>query len=330
MQLDSNEYIDAMKILVVDDSPDSINLLQDILKKKYQIITARSGEEALIKAKECEPDLILLDIVMPKISGFDVCNQLKAELKLNNVPIIFVSACDEISIVVEGFRLGGVDYITKPFRKEEVLARVNTHLQLKILLEEKTKLIEKLDQTSRTDSLTGLSNRRNLLEKLNYEAKRFERNKKPFSIILADIDKFKSINDTYGHGGGDYILVEIANLLTRNSRDQDIVSRWGGEEFLILLPETDASGAKNLAEKYRQIINSHNFHLDENQISVTMSFGVNTMLNNEDSKNVTETVIKRADNCLYEAKRNGKNRVVYLNLENLENELSKNSHSLTG
>ena len=175
-----------------------------------------------------------------------------------------------------------------------------------------------------------MSNRRNLLEKLNYEAKRFERNKKPFSIILADIDKFKSINDTYGHGGGDYILVEIANLLTRNSRDQDIVSRWGGEEFLILLPETDASGAKNLAEKYRQIINSHNFHFDENQISVTMSFGVNTMLNNEESKNVTETVIKRADNCLYEAKRNGKNRVVYLNLENLENELSKNSHSLTG
>lgn len=313
MQLDSSEHMDAMKILVVDDCHDSINLLQNILKqKKYHIITARSGEEALIAGKEIMPDLILLDIDMPGISGFEVCQQLKCELGLNNVPIIFVSACDEINNVIEGFRLGGVDYITKPFRKEEVLARVNTHLQLKNLLEEKTKLIEKLDQASRTDSLTGLSNRRDLLEKLNYEAKRFERNKKPFSIILADIDKFKAINDTYGHGGGDYILVEIAKLLTRNARDQDIVSRWGGEEFLILLPETDSSGAKNLAEKYRQIIESHNFKFDGNQISVTMSFGVNMMHHNEDLKNVVKAVIKRADDCLYKAKRNGKNQVVYL------------------
>jgi diguanylate cyclase (GGDEF)-like protein len=313
MQLDSSKQMGVMKILVVDDCLDSINLLQNILKqKKYNIVTARSGEEALFSVKKIIPDLILLDIAMPRISGFEVCQQLKCELGLNNVPIVFVSACDEINNVAEGFRLGGVDYITKPFRKEEVLARVNTHLQLKNLLEEKNKLIEKLDQTSRADSLTGLSNRRDLLEKLVYEAKRFERNKKSFSIILADIDNFKSINDTYGHGGGDYILVEIAKILTRISRDQDIVSRWGGEEFLILLPETNSSGAKYLAEKYRQIIESHSFKFGGNQISVTMSFGVNMMRRNVDPKNVVKAVIKRADDCLYKAKRNGKNQVVCL------------------
>ncbi len=301
------------KILIVDDSSDCKNLLKEILKpKNYQIFTAQSGRDALIKVKELEPDLILLDIVMPEISGFHVCHRLKSDSNIKNIPIIFISASDDINDLAEGFRLGGVDYINKPFRKEEVLARVNTHLQLKFLIDEKIKFIKKLDQTSRTDSLTGLSNRRDLLEKLNYEVKRFERNQNPFSIILMDIDNFKAINDTYGHSGGDYILVEIANLLTRISRDQDIVSRWGGEEFLILLPETNAFGANNLAEKYRQEIESHNFQFDENQISVTMSSGVNMMFNNEDSKNVIEAVIKRADDFLYKAKRNGKNQVVYL------------------
>jgi len=315
MSVDSHKNIEAKKILVVDDSADHIKLLAEILKpENYRIFTALNGEDALIKAKEIEPDLILLDIVMPGISGFDVCRQLKSDVNLKAIPIIFISACGDIGDVAEGFRSGGVDYITKPCRKEEVLARVNTHLQLKLLLEEKINLIKKLDQTSRTDSLTGLSNRRDILEKLNYEVKRFERNKKPCSIILADIDNFKAINDTHGHGGGDYILVEIANLFTGNSRDQDIVSRWGGEEILILLPETDAAGAKYLAEKYRQIIASHNFHFDENQISVTMSFGVNMMFNDDDSGNIIEAVIKRADHCLYEAKRNGKNQVVFSNL----------------
>ncbi len=313
MALNSNEPVETMKILLVDDDADNLNLLQEILKpKNYQIFAVQSGNDAFSKTKELEPDLILLDIVMPGISGFEVCQQIKNDPHIKNIPIIFVSACNDIEDMTEGFRLGGVDYITKPFRKEEVLARVHTHLQLKLLIEEKTKLIEKLDQNSRTDSLTGLSNRRDLLEKLNYEAKRFERSKNPFSIILADIDNFKAINDTYGHGGGDYVLVELANLLARNSRDQDIVSRWGGEEILILLPETDASGAKYLAEKYRKLIESHNFHFDGNQISVTMSFGVNMVFSKNDSNDFIEAVIKRADNCLYEAKKNGKNQVVYL------------------
>lgn len=314
MYLEPMEQTENMKILLVDDDADNINLLQDILKlKNYQIFTAHSGKDAFTKARELQPDLILLDIIMPGISGFGVCRQLKNDSHLKYIPIIFVSACRDIKDMVEGFRLGGVDYITKPFNKEEVLARVKTHLQLKLLLEEKTKLIKKLDQTSRTDSLTGLSNRRDLFEKLNYEAKRFERNQNPFSIILADIDNFKAINDAYGHGGGDFLLVEMAGILAGNSREQDIVSRWGGEEFLILLPETDASGARYLAEKYREKIESHKFCFDENQILVTMSFGVNMVFSKNDSNDLIQAVIKRADNCLYEAKRNGKNQVVYLN-----------------
>jgi diguanylate cyclase (GGDEF)-like protein len=314
MQLNTNEHIEPIKILLVDDDVDNLNLFQEFQwPNNYQIIATQSGKDALVKAKEWKPDLILLDIVMPEMSGFDVCRQLKMDSHLKNTTIIFVTACNDIKDVTEGFRLGGVDYITKPFRKEEVIARVNTHLQLKLLLEEKTNLIGKLDQTSRTDSLTGLSNRRDLLEKLTYEAKRFERSKNPFSIILADIDDFKAINDNYGHCGGDYVLVEIGNLLVSSSRDQDIVSRWGGEEILILLPETDAAGAKYLAEKYRQIIESHNFHFDDKPISVTMSFGVNMVFNKDDPNGFIEAVLKRADNCLYKAKRNGKNQVVCLN-----------------
>lgn len=307
------------RVLVVDDNLDNLQILIEHLED-YDISVATSGEEAIKLALDFSPSLILLDVVMPGINGFETCRRLKANEYTKEIPVIFLTALSDATNKLEGFSAGGVDYITKPLQVEEVLARVNAHLSIqrqKHILEEKKHELESkirmmkeqgriIDMMARTDPLTNLSNRMDFLEKAGDEVARVKKTGKPFTIILTDIDHFKRVNDTFGHDCGDHVLVTVSSLMSNVLRRQDIISRWGGEEFIILLPETDEKGAETVAEKIRNKVALEEMELNGNSIKVTLTLGI---CQHDNEKTLNETVVK-ADAALYKGKESGRNRVV--------------------
>lgn len=266
---------------------------------------------------------------MPEMDGFETAELIMGNNDTKNIPIIFITALDrDQKYISKGYENGAVDYLFKPIDPIILNSKVDVFLQLyyqrkeiedllKIQEEISNNLLEtskvlqeaniELDKTSRTDHLTGLSNRRNITEKIEYEVKRYKRNQNIFSIILGDIDYFKKINDTYGHDCGDFVLIELSKLLTKTIREHDVACRWGGEEFLIFLPETDIKEAIKIAERLRESIESTTLIYNNHKINITMSFGVSGYGNNIE---FTECV-KNADGCLYNAKQQGRNRVVH-------------------
>ncbi len=270
------------------------------------VSVAPNGTIALKIINEDKPDLILLDIMMPDISGYDVCRKLKENDDTKDIPVIFITAMAQTEDLIEGFEVGGTDYVVKPFEEKEVLARIGSQLSLRKIAYEKEELIRKLDSLSRIDPLTKLSNRRDILENLEYEQAKYERFGKDFSIILGDIDFFKKINDQFGHDAGDCVLKVIADILKSSIRKIDHVARWGGEEFLALLTETNLSGAARVAEKIKITIEKHKYEFDKNPAQVTMSFGVAC---HAGKNGKTDGLIKTADKLLYKAKENGRNQV---------------------
>jgi diguanylate cyclase (GGDEF)-like protein len=318
---------EKQSIVIVDDMPDNLRLLTGILYEQgYKVRPAPSGTRALATIQKEPPALILLDIMMPDMDGYEVCRQLKADKDSSDIPIIFLSALNEVFDKVKAFKAGGVDFITKPFQVEEVLARVKTHLTIRSQqealalkneeMEKKNALIteqaKKLEQLATKDYLTGLSNRRDFQVKASREVKRYSRNKKPFAIIMIDIDHFKQVNDTNGHDFGDSVLVATARALEKMLRAQDVVARWGGEEFIALLPETDAVGAKHASEKIRIALAACRHHSEDGLTSVTATLGIAVF----DGSGSIEDCIKRADNALYLGKERGRNQVV-LSLDNV-------------
>ncbi len=319
----------GMKVLLVDDSPTNITILKNTLANQgFELSEASSGEAALKMLVRALPDLILLDVTMSGIDGYETCRRIKSEEATQNIPIVFISSMNETENIIEGFTAGGIDYISKPFRKEEVVSRVKCQLQLRksvkdreilieeileskekkdVLINELLVLKEQLETASKTDPLTELPNRRGLNESLASEKLRYERNKKSFCIILCDVDHFKQINDNHGNDAGDHILVEVAKVFKKVTRKQDIVGRWGGEEFLALLPETELEGGLVLAEKFRSKIELNKFEFNKTLFSMSMSFGV-AEFNAKDS--TIDQCITRADQCLLKAKEEGRNKVV--------------------
>ena len=195
---------DSMTVMIVDDTKENINVLRKTLANiGCKISVALNGEMALDLIPKLKPNLILLDIMMPGIDGYEVCRRLKKDAELQDVPIIFVTAKGDTEDIVQGFEAGAVAFIMKPFRQEEVCTRVKTHLAL-------SAAIKKLIRDNETDSLTGLINRRTFLKRVENEAMRFKRNQKPFALLFGDIDFFKKVNDTYGHSAGDDVLVNSA------------------------------------------------------------------------------------------------------------------------
>lgn len=308
------------KILIVDDTPANITLLGDLLKGKYEIIVATEGEAAIETARKALPDLILLDVMMPGMDGYTVCRTLKQFEETSHIPVIFITARNDPDDVMAGFEAGGVDYVAKPFNPRELNARINTHMDLLKAREELKTYAESLEMLSqqllnktrelnesvRTDYLTGLSTRLHIMEKINEEVHRANRGKNTFAVIISDIDHFKIINDTYGHECGDLVLSSIAKILKGSIRAQDVLARWGGEEFLFLLPETDEAGAARLAEKIRILLASSPIQYSEKDISVTMTFGISDF----DPKSGIDSMINRADKALYRGKSLGRNRVI--------------------
>ncbi|MDM8550918.1 diguanylate cyclase [Desulfobacterales bacterium HSG2] len=310
------------RILIVDDVSKNIQVVASILKDDgYQMTFAQNGKVALDKIHSHNFDLILLDVMMPGMDGFEVCRRLKQEPSTKDIPVVFLTAKTDTESLVRGFEAGGTDYVTKPFNGVELLARVRTRLELsrsreslkvayrelKKTNEELLKSQRKLELAAKTDTLTKLSNRRDIIEKIENERIRFERSGKPFSLVLCDIDNFKVFNDKHGHDCGDFVLVSVAEMMRGKVRKQDGVARWGGEEFLLLLPETDLEGGRILAESLREKISCNYYKYDNHNLRITMTFGVSSF--SECVMNI-EQCIKMADEALYEGKKRGKNCVV--------------------
>jgi diguanylate cyclase (GGDEF)-like protein len=312
----------SASILVIDDQPGNLTLLQRILTNQgYKVHLETSGITAINTAKNNPPDLILLDIYLPEMDGYDVCLRLKEIDQLKDVPVIFISTLSDVLDKVKAFSVGGIDYITKPFDFEEVLARVQTHLKIRRLqtqLEEKTinleaeiarriKAEEELKRLASLDPLTGINNRRTFFELAEIELKRALRYGNSITLVMMDIDHFKQVNDSFGHLAGDQALIKFAHLCKNNLRSFDLVARYGGEEFIVLLPRTDLQTGESIAERIRILIKEEGYIFNKQAISFTISVGVTEL---DHQRPVTlEALIEQADQALYLAKRSGRNRV---------------------
>ena len=304
--MEKNEiYSRQPLILIVDDTVKNLQVLGSVLKaENYKIAIATNGNQAVITANDINPDLILLDVMMPDLNGFDTCKKLKSIPGTSEIPVIFLTAKVETEDIIEGFKVGAVDYITKPFNTYELKARVKTHIELKIskdLLEQKNIVLKKL---SITDGLTGLFNHRYTTDALSKLVEENNRYKELLSIAMLDIDNFKKANDEYGHLFGDEVLVKISNSIEGSLRKTDMVGRYGGEEFLVLFAHT---GLKGAAESVERIIkNVENLKWDKEGFKITISAGVCEKKDEDIS-----LLIKKADDLLYAAKKKGKNRAEY-------------------
>jgi two-component system, cell cycle response regulator len=300
-------------ILVADDEPVNLALIKRRLEwEDYRVETAEDGGQAVEAAKRVLPDLIILDVMMPVLDGLGACRLLKEEPSTRDIPVIFLSALDDTDTKVNGLSLGANDYISKPFRVEELLARVAVAIRLKRerdqlqeSAEELRRRAEVASEMSMTDALTGLLNRYGLQRALQRELSEARRYARPLSCLLLDVDFFKSVNDTHGHAAGDAALVQSARVLTESVRGSDVVCRYGGEEFLVLAPETDARGAFSLAEKIRHAFSARLFGDGGPAFPLTLSVGVAELRPGESGNDM----IARADLALYQAKQRGRDRV---------------------
>ena len=298
--------MDEMKknsILIVDDQVLNITILIHLLRDEYTLYAAKDGPSAIELAIKHVPDLILLDIVMREMDGYQVLEKLRLIEATQNIPIIFITGLNSKEEEEKGLALEVADYISKPFTPSIVKLRVRNQIRMINYMRE----IEKL---SMTDALTGLSNRRSFNIMLEKEWGRAIREQQPLSMIVLDIDKFKDFNDTYGHQHGDIALQTVAQILNSIiKRRTDYVARWGGEEFVILLPSTDVISAIKIAEKVRiEVENASIPHPDQFETRVTISAGVNGIIPTLSS--VVDKFVSDADRALYAAKGQGRNRVV--------------------
>jgi diguanylate cyclase (GGDEF)-like protein len=281
-------------VLIVDDSPSNIRVMAAVLQERYRVKTATSGQQCLDMALRHKPDLILLDIEMPGISGYETCRELKDMSETRDIPVIFVTGRDNIEDEEMGLRIGAVDYITKPIRPVILSARVDTHVTLK-------RQQDRLLQLAMHDQLTGLYNRHYMLEMVDQRLARARRHNTPLSLLIVDLDHFKKINDTHGHIVGDQILEQVSSLLNQQCRTEDTVTRFGGEEFLILMEPCSLNQAHYKAEVMRHQISE----LMPSGIEVTVSIGAAEF---SDSDTNFNDMLKRADDALYRAKANGRNQ----------------------
>jgi diguanylate cyclase (GGDEF)-like protein len=304
------------RILVVDDHPDNVEIINARLSSRgFAIETASNGEEALRMVHENPPHLILLDVMMPLLDGYEVSRRIKRDRELPYIPIILVTARDSTQDKVEGLDAGADDYLTKPVNFPELEARVRSMLRIKRLqdeLDQKNRELElankRLRKLSITDGLTDLFNHRHIHELLHEEFERTRRSGEPLAVAMLDLDRFKQVNDTYGHPTGDVILYETARILRETAREIDMVGRYGGEEFVVILPGTDEEAAEQFAERVRVAVAEHQFRDEANEVRMTISGGVSSFpgvgIEHPD------VLVKRADEALYAAKESGRNRVV--------------------
>jgi len=292
-------------ILIIDDSILNLDIIGEILKE-YDVVDATSAKDAYSILQEEDISLILLDIVMPEIDGFEACKYFKTHEKSKNIPIIFLTAKSDEESIERAYGVGGIDYVSKPIKPKELLARVKTQLELQQLILDLEESHKQLKLLASIDPMTELYNRRYFQHISQNIITLDDRDNHATSFIMLDIDKFKSINDTFGHAVGDSCIIFLAQILKELKRESDILFRFGGDEFLILLPNTGLDGAMNLAEKVRVKVEESSFTHEAQKVIFTVSLGVSTR--STDKLDIENTVIL-ADKALYISKESGRNRV---------------------
>jgi two-component system cell cycle response regulator len=294
-------------VLVAEDSLVVRAVLRRHLEERdYNVVEADDGNAALSTCREIRPDVVLLDIEMPGLDGHQVLAALKADPELAEIPVVFLTGRTSTDDIVEGLRLGAHDYLKKPFEASELIARVSAAVRMKKLQDELRARNAELDLVSRTDSLTGLANRRQLVERLGEMGSASRRHDRVLGVLMLDIDHFKRVNDTAGHDAGDCVLREFAARLARLPRVEDVVGRWGGEEFLALLPDTDFEGSRLFGQRVIGAIAAEPFQLpDGTKLDITVSIGCAVEVAHDPEK-----LVANADAALYEAKAAGRNRLV--------------------
>jgi diguanylate cyclase (GGDEF)-like protein len=296
-------------VLVVDDQPANVRILAAALRDQCEVVSAFDGSTALATAAAGDVDLILLDVVLPDIDGFEVCRRLKADERTRHIPVIFVTSLEDVHDETMGFDVGGVDYITKPIRAPIVRARVRTHLELK-------QARDLLESLAMIDAVTGIANRRRFNESLEQEWKRAVRSGSSLSIGIADLDYFKKLNDIYGHASGDSCLRAVAQALRGVvRRPADLVARYGGEEFGLVFPESDANAMRALVRNALDAIRNLGIPHSGSLVAtfMTISIGAVTLVPAKAGGDPL-SALETADRLLYDAKRMGRNQARYLDL----------------
>ena len=298
-----------MQILVAEDNPVFQSMLKNMLGKwGYEVVLANNGERAWQILQDAQPPpLALLDWMMPGLDGVEVCRRIRQAAQPRYIYVILLTAKTEQKDLVEGMDAGADDYLTKPFNTHELRVRLRAGRRILDLQEQLLLAQEALREQATHDGLTGLWNRTSILDILQKEAARSARESAPLAVLMADLDYFKRINDTYGHLVGDSVLRESARRLRANIRTYDATGRYGGEEFLVVLPGCDESGGLAQAERLRESIGGQPIQTSAGEIVVTCSLGLSWTDQPEPS--ATKELVSLADSALYAAKRMGRNRV---------------------
>ena len=296
------------RVMIVDDHPRSSVRLVESLEKTYFAVAERDPVAALTRLAEEPFDLVLVSLSLATADGLRLCSQLRSLETTRHLPIIIMVEPGDDARLMRGLDMGVNDYLMRPIERHELMARVKTQTKRKRHSDFLRNRLEESVEQSITDSLTGLHNRRYLEGHLKTLVAQSVASGRSLSVLIADIDHFKGVNDTYGHDGGDAVLREFSQRLRRNTRGIDLAGRLGGEEFLIIMPDTDIARAYQVGERLRACVAAADFEIDSQQrLRVTTSCGIATI---EHASDTPESLFKRADQALYAAKRSGRNRVV--------------------
>jgi len=297
--------MEPQKVLIADDDAINRQVLAELLKPEYTVLLAKNGEQALERAARHAPDLILLDVMMPDLDGYEVLRRLRADPQLTHLAVIFISGLDRPEDEANGLKLGASDYIAKPFNATVVTARVALHLQL-------VRQRRMLERLAHVDGLTELANRRRFDELYAQEWQRAQRNGWPLSLALLDLDAFKQYNDHYGHPAGDRALRAVARTAAAGMRrPADLAARYGGEELVLLLPDTDAAQARHVVEGIAAAIVGLEIPHAASPVSALLTVSAGGVTLGGHGPESAAELFEAADEHLYRAKQDGRNRVVW-------------------
>jgi two-component system cell cycle response regulator len=295
-------------ILLVDDRPASCERIAEVLGVRHHLTVEKDPAAALFRASESNFDLVIVSLGLAHFDGLRLCSQLRSLERTRNLPILALYEAEENGRLMRGLEIGINDYLMRPIDPNELEARVRTQIRRKRYTERLRDNVQLSIEAAITDALTGLHNRRYMESHLNKLVEQAQTRGRQLSVLVMDIDFFKSINDTYGHDAGDDVLREFALRVRKSTRGIDLACRMGGEEFVVVMPETDLAVAGTVAERLRRKIASEPFRIGQGKdIDVTVSVGIASF---EGAGDTAANLIRRADQALYRAKRDGRNRVV--------------------